>query len=69
MKYEEFLLKETPEEGGCLLCESKGRFYLIIKKYDGNKNPMFLVNYRFSWEYEEEWDENDPWKIIYKNQK
>ena len=70
MTLKEFLEYETPQHGGCMVCEvikddGKNEFLLIERRRIAN-GDMFLINGRFFYDYKFMWDENSKWKIIFK---
>lgn len=72
MKYDDFLEKETPGEGGCMLCEginekSKTEFFLVQRRHASN-GDIFVVNSYFHYDYAFLWNEENPWKILYKKE-
>lgn len=74
MKFEEFLNKETPTEGGCMLCLAKyedrhREEYMLVERLKCANGDIFLINKRFHYDYDFTWDEQTPWEILYKNVK
>lgn len=65
-----FLLRETPNENGCMVCETifENRIkYLLIERFkDKMGNDIFTINGRFYYDYEYMWDCKNQWKVIFK---
>ena len=68
MTLKEFLDKETPPEGGCMLVaipRKDGRLeYLLIERFKTGTGVMFTINDHLYYDYNFMWDNN--WEIIYK---
>ena len=68
--YADFLEKETPAEGGCMLCQTtnkEGRVeYFLVERHETLTVPTFTVNNAFYFDYDFLWDDAHPWEIIYK---
>lgn len=76
-KFYEFLDREVPQEGGCMLCKvvSKAKKVLTEEEYDKidyfvivrltiANGFMFLINSRFWYDYKFLFD--NEWEVIYK---
>lgn len=70
----EFLLKETPDEGGCMLClvtykinDYDLKEYFLIERHNISNGVMFTINGRFFFDYEFVWTYENHWNILYKN--
>ena len=69
MNFKEWLNKNVPQVGGCLLAmddtiPDEMEYYLVERKKDSIGNSFFLVNGNFHWDMECLFNEN--WKIVYK---
>ena len=69
-KFDEWLDKNVPAAGGCLVAmddtkKESVKYYLIVRCISGNGTPMFIVNGNFHWDYEEFFN-SENWKIVYK---
>ncbi len=85
MKFEEFLNKETPKKGGCMLCLAKYKVkgythpdikadcykeeYMLVERHGAANGDVFTINKRFHYDYDFAWDEQAPWEILYKKVK
>lgn len=65
-----FLQKETPTYGGCMVCKAKREDdrtdLLLIERRKFANGDGFTINMRLFYEYDFLWDENNPWKILWK---
>jgi len=76
MKFDEFLDKETPKEGGCMLCLVKYKVnghpkdeYMLVERHKCANGDVFTINKKFDYDYGFMWDEQTPWEILYKKMK
>lgn len=68
-KFDKWLGDNVPNFGGCLVAMDDSnpnliRYYLIERRLTRLNESFFLINNRFSWDYQEEF--SDKWKIIFK---
>lgn len=80
MTFEEFLNKETPKEGGCMLCLAKynpdiqayeyhpREDYMLVERHKCANGEVFTINKRYHYDYNFTWDEETPWEILYKKE-
>lgn len=76
MKLIDFLNKEVPKEGGCMVCLAKYKAmnynpreeYMLIERQKCPNGDIFIINKRFYYDYEFAWDEQTPWEILYKKE-
>ena len=85
MTFKEFLNKETPGYGGCMVCLAKYKIknydsnindftykpkeeYMLVERWKIANGDMFIINKRQSYDYDFTWDEETPWKILYKKE-
>ena len=75
MNLTEFLNKETPTYGGCMLCfatyYNKGEKtkYLFIERVKSASGDMFIINCRLFYDYNYVWDgKTKDWEILYKKE-
>ena len=64
-----FLQKETPTYGGCMVCKTLNGNrldFLLIERVKIANGDSFLINHGFWYDYDFLWDENNPWKILWK---
>jgi len=72
MTLKEFLDKECPKEGGCMVVEfqevgKNNPTYLLCERIVTAKSDEFLLNGRFYFDYDFLWEETEgEWNIIYK---
>lgn len=81
MKFDEFLNKETPNEGGCMLCLAKYNLdiqayeyrpreeYMLVERHKCANGDVFTINKKYHYDYNFAWDEQTPWEILYKKVK
>lgn len=66
---EAFLIKETPTYGGCMVCETNNNDrhqFLLVERHKFANGDGITVNMKLFYEYDFLWDENNPWKILWK---
>lgn len=74
MTLREFLDKECPKEGGCMVVEfqevGKNRpTYFLCERFKAANGDMFLLSGQFYFDYEFLWEETErEWNIIYKRE-
>lgn len=77
MKLIDFLNKETPTYGGCMLClatyslfnNREKTKYLLIERSKSASGDMFIINNRLFYDYDYVWDnKTKDWEILYKKE-
>ena len=75
MKLIDFLNKETPTYGGCMLCfatyynNGEKTKYLLIERVKSASGDMFIINCRLFYDYNYVWDSKTKnWEILYKKE-
>ena len=75
MKLIDFLNKETPTYGGCMLCFATyliGREetdYLLIERVKLASEDTFIINHKMFYDYDYVWDnKTKDWEILYKKE-
>ena len=64
-----FLEKEAPTYGGCMVCKTLNGNrldFLLIERIKIANGDSFFINHSFWYDYDFLWDENNPWKILWK---
>lgn len=76
MKLIDFLKKETPSYGGCMVCLStynddyqERTVYLLVERVETKTGDMFTINGRLFYDYNYAWDYKvKDWEILYKKE-
>ena len=75
MKLIDFLNKETPTYGGCMLCfatyhnDGEKTKYLLIERVKSTSGDMFIINSRLFYDYNYVWEgKTKDWEILYKKE-
>ena len=75
MKLIDFLNKETPTYGGCMLCfatyynDGEKTKYLLIERVKSASGDMFIINSRLFYDYNYVWEgKAKDWEILYKKE-
>ena len=75
MKLIDFLNKETPTYGGCMLCfatyhnDGEKTKYLLIERVKSVSGDMFIINSRLFYDYNYVWEgKTKDWEILYKKE-
>lgn len=68
---EEFLNKETPTYGGCMVCRAIGednrQQLLLIERHKFANGDGFTINMRMFYDYDFLWEERkEDWKVLWK---
>ena len=66
----EFLDKETPTYGGCMVCQTFNhngkQDLLLVERRKFATGDGFTINMRFWHDYDFLWDVEKPWEILWK---
>ncbi len=67
----QFLNKETPMYGGCMVCraidKNDRQYLLLIERFKFSNCDGFTINMRMFYDYDSLWEEKkEDWKILWK---